>query len=95
MFNKRVHLLVKRILIADARHGRTQFLNCVGAVDGKYIRIKMPSGNVRLFYSCKHFSILLSTSVDTDCCFIAVAVGADGKSGDSNVFKNSLEGSWS
>jgi hypothetical protein len=72
---------------ANDFHGRTQFPNCVGAVDGKHVRIKMPSGS--LFCNYKHFSILLSALVDAYYCFIAVAVVAIGKSSDSNVFKNS------
>jgi hypothetical protein len=75
-----------RVNIADDLHGRTQFPICVGAVDGQHIRIKMPSGSGSLFYNCKHFSILLLALVAADCCFIAVDVGAVGKSGDSNVF---------
>ena len=59
-------------------------------VDGKHIRIKIPSGRGSVFCNYKHFcSILLLALIDANCCFIAVAVVANGKSGDSYVFKNS------
>jgi hypothetical protein len=66
--------------IANDFYRRTQFPKCIGAVDGKHVRIKMPSGSGSLFYNYKHFSILLFALVD------AVDVGAVGKSSDSNFF---------
>jgi hypothetical protein len=61
---------------ANDFHGRTHFPNCVGAVDGKHVRIKMPSGSGSLFYNHKHFSVLLWALVHADYCFIAVAIGS-------------------
>ena len=73
--------------IANDFYGRTQFLNCIGAVDGKHIRITMPSESESLFYNYKHFfSILLLASVDADYCFITVAVVANGKYSDYFFF---------
>jgi hypothetical protein len=47
----------------------------------------MSTGSGSLFYNYKHFfSILLLALVDANYCFIAVDVGAVGKTGDSNVF---------
>jgi hypothetical protein len=72
---------------------RTQFPNWIGVVDGKHVRIKIPTGSGALFYKYKHFfSILLLASVDANYCFIAVDVGAVGRSSDSNVFKKSIAG---
>jgi len=82
------------VKIANDFYLRTQFPNCIGAVDGKHVRIKMPMGSGSLFYNYKHFfSILLLALVDANYCFIAVDVGAFGKSSDSNVFKKSNIGS--
>jgi hypothetical protein len=76
--------------IANYFYRRTQFPNCIGAVDGKHVRIKMPTRSGSLFYNYKHFfSILLLALVDANYCFITVDVGAIGKSSDSNVFKKS------
>jgi len=76
--------------IANDVYRRKHFVNCIGAVDGKHVRIKIPNGSGPLFYIYKHFfSILLLFLVDANYCFIAVDVGAVGKSSDSIVFKNS------
>ena len=76
------------VKIANDFYRRTQFPNCIGAVDGKHVRIKMPTGSGSLFYNYKHFfSILLLALVDTNYCFIAVDVGAFGKCSDFNIFK--------
>ena len=76
--------------IADVFYRRTQFPNCIGAVDGKHVRIKMLTVCGSLFYNYKYFfSILLLALVDANYCFIAVNIGAVGKSGASNVFQNS------
>jgi len=78
------------VKIANDFYRRTQFPNCIGAVDGKHVRIKMPTGSGSLFYNYKYFfSILLLALVDANYCFIAVNIGAVGKSSDSNVFKKS------
>ena len=75
---------------ANDFYHRKQFPNCIGVVDGTHIRMKMPAETGSLFYNYKHFfSILLLALVDANYCFIAVDVGAAGKSSDSNVFKNS------
>jgi hypothetical protein len=59
-------------------------------MDGKHVRIKMPSGGGSLFYNYKHFfSILPLALVGAKYCFILVDVGAVRKSSNSNVFKNS------
>jgi len=63
--------------IANDFYRRTQFPNCIGAVDGKHVRIKMPTGSGSLFYNYKHFfSILLLALVAANYCFITVDVGA-------------------
>ena len=78
------------IKIANDFYRRTQFPNCIGAVDGKHVRIKMPTDGGSLFYNYKHFfSILFLALVDANYCFIAVDVGTVGKSGDSSICKNS------
>ena len=76
--------------ISNDFYQRTQFPICIGAEDGKHIRIKMPTGSGSLFYNYKRFfSIVLLASVDANYCFIAIDVGAVGKASDSNIFKNS------
>ncbi|XP_069620808.1 netrin-4 isoform X1 [Ranitomeya imitator] len=69
------------------------FPNCVGAVDGKHIRIAKPAGTGSEYYNYKkYFSIVLMAIADANCRFLAVDIGAYGRSNDSQVFKNSPMG---
>ncbi|XP_069620051.1 uncharacterized protein [Ranitomeya imitator] len=69
------------------------FPNCVGAVDGKHIRIAKPAGTGSEYYNYKkYFSIVLMAIADANCRFLAVNIGAYGRSNDSQVFKNSPMG---
>nr|CAI5857448.1 unnamed protein product [Callosobruchus analis] len=66
------------------------FPNCIGAVDGKHIRIVKPINSGSLCYNYKSFfSIVLLAVCDANFCFTYIDVGAFGKFSDSNVFVNS------
>lgn len=76
------------ISISNKFHERTQFPNCVGAVDGKHIRCVNPTNSGSIYYNYKkYFSIILMAVVDSEYCFIHIDVGAYGREGDSTVFK--------
>jgi hypothetical protein len=76
--------------IADQFHQVTDFPNCLGAVDGKHIRIICPpSSGSQYFNYKKYFSIVLLGVADANYCFTAIDVGAYGREGDSIIFKNS------
>lgn len=67
------------------------FPNCIGAIDGKHIRIVQPSDTGSLYYNFKHFfSTVLLAVCDANYCFLYVDVGAYGKSSDSTIFQESL-----
>lgn len=69
---------------------RTNFSHCIGAVDGKHIRMIKPIGTGSQHYNYKYFfSIVLLTVVDSDYKFIYVDVGSFGKDSDSTIFLNS------
>lgn len=75
--------------IANDFEKRANFPHCVGAIDGKHIRITKPTDSGSLYYNYKHFfSILLLGVCDANYKFIFVDVGAYGKSCDSAVFKD-------
>jgi len=67
------------------------FPNCLGAVDGKHIRLIKPTESGSLYYNYKHyFSVVLLAICDSNYLFISVDIGAFGKSSDSSIFKDSL-----
>ncbi|GFW90579.1 uncharacterized protein TNCV_566171 [Trichonephila clavipes] len=52
------------------------FPNCIGAIDGKHVRIKPPKNSGSLFYNYKDYhSVVMLAVVDADCKFTAVDVG--------------------
>jgi len=64
--------------------------NCIGAVDGKHVRIRCPSQSGSLFYNYKkYFSAVLMAVSDANYKFIFVDVGAYGCEGDSSIFQKS------
>ena len=66
------------------------FPNCLGAIDGKHIRIKCPDNSGSKFYSYKKFfSVVLMAVVDANYKFCFIDVGAEGSAGDSGVFGRS------
>lgn len=76
--------------IANGFLQKTNFPNCIGAIDGKHIRIVNPTGGGSIFYNYKNFySIVLLAMCDADYCFTYVNIGTYGKSSDSTIFQNS------
>ncbi|XP_069586529.1 uncharacterized protein [Ranitomeya imitator] len=66
------------------------FPNCIGAVDGKHIRITKPARSGSLFFNYKkYFSTVLMAIAGADCRFLAVDIGAFGRANDSRTFKES------
>ncbi|XP_069820334.1 uncharacterized protein [Dendropsophus ebraccatus] len=66
------------------------FPNCIGAVDGKHIRVKQPprSGSQYFNYK-KFFSVVLIAVVDSTYRFLAIDVGSYGSTGDSRALLRS------
>lgn len=65
------------------------FPNCLGAVDGKHIRIIKPIHSGSDFFNYKkYFSIVLLAMCDSNYCFTYIDVGAYGKFSDSNIFNS-------
>ncbi|XP_040209420.1 protein ALP1-like [Rana temporaria] len=75
---------------AEGYWKHANFPNCVGALDGKHVRIRKPSASGSLFYNYKkYFSIILMAICDASYKFLAVDIGAYGQNNDSRVFKES------
>ncbi|XP_040208470.1 protein ALP1-like [Rana temporaria] len=79
--------------IAAKYHEVTQFPNCVGAIDGKHIRIQKPAHTGSEYFNYKKFfSTILMAIADAQYRFVAVDIGSYGRTNDSRVFKNSVMG---
>lgn len=76
--------------IANGVLQKTNFPNCIGAIDGKHIRIVNPPGGGSICYNYKHFYfIVLLAMCDADYRFTYVKIGSYGKNSDSTIFQNS------
>jgi hypothetical protein len=73
--------------IAKTFWERWQFPNCMGAIDGKHIRIKKPANSGSMYYCYKNFySIGMLAVTDATYKFVTVNVGSYGKDSDAGVF---------
>ncbi|KAM5191432.1 uncharacterized protein ACMZJ9_013619 [Mantella aurantiaca] len=76
--------------ISNAFMEKTQFPNCLGAIDGKHIRMVMPpASGSRYFNSKKKISVVLMAVADANYNLISVDVGSYGSAPDSSVFQHS------
>ncbi|XP_073416328.1 uncharacterized protein [Dendrobates tinctorius] len=79
--------------IAHGFQDMCQFPNCIGALDGKHIRVRKPPNSGSQFYNYKQFfSVMLLVLVDSRYRFVIVDIGAYGRTGDSRVFNSSIMG---
>lgn len=75
--------------IADVFEERCNFPNCVGAVDGKYVRIKPPSGSGAFYYNYKGYnSLVLMAICNANYEFIMCDFGVNGRISDGGVISS-------
>jgi len=75
-------------IISNDFQARANFPHCVGAVDGKHIRVIKPSNSGSMYLNYKdYFSIILLAVVDSEYLFIYVSVKSYGKDCNSSIFK--------
>ena len=67
---------------------RRNLHNVCGALDGKHVAVKCPTGSGSIYYNYKKFySIVLMALVDSQYRFLFVDVGAQGSTSDGGVFR--------
>lgn len=75
--------------IANDFFKRANFPHCLGACDGKHIRIIAPTYSGSMCYNYKgYFSLVLMAICDSNYKFVLIDFGAYGKFGDSAIFQN-------
>lgn len=68
---------------------RWHYPGCVGALDGKHIRMRKPAKSGSYFYNYKgYFSIILMALVNYNYEFIFTDIGAEGAASDGGVWRN-------
>ncbi|CAF4890047.1 unnamed protein product [Pieris macdunnoughi] len=81
----------KWIQTAEGFQKYAQFPNCIGAIDGKHIRVIKPQHSGSLYYNYKnYFSIVLLAICDVNYKFLYLDIGAYGKCSDSSIYKDSV-----
>ena len=77
--------------IANGFEIKANFPHCLGAVDGKHIRVVKPDQSGSMYFNYKdYFSFVLLAVVDAEYRFIFVSIGSYGKECDSLIFKETL-----
>lgn len=75
-------------IISAGFERNANFPHCIGAIDGKHIRVIRPADSGSLYYNYKlYYSIVLLAVYDANYTFTYIDVGAYGKSSDSSIFK--------
>ncbi|KAI8441108.1 hypothetical protein MSG28_009370, partial [Choristoneura fumiferana] len=74
---------------------KTNFPNCMGALDGKHIRICCPAHSGSLFYNYKGYnSIVLLALVDSKYRFVYVDIGSVRAGTQSGRYSDSIKEAW-
>ncbi|CAH2013705.1 unnamed protein product [Acanthoscelides obtectus] len=79
------------LVVARGFETKWQFPHCLGAIDGKHIKIESPINSGSEFYNYKHnFSIILLAVADSEYNFLFADAGTHGRMNDAGVFNDSI-----
>ena len=79
------------ISIAEGFERKWQFPHCLGAVDGKHVRIVPPANSGSYYFNYKGtHSIVLMAIANANCEFIYCDVGTNGRVSDGGVISNTV-----
>jgi hypothetical protein len=71
-------------------HSIWNFPQCLGAIDGKHVRIICPAHAETKYFNCKsYYSILLPEEADATCEFTIIDVGGYDMQSDRDTFRSS------
>lgn len=73
--------------IAESFYEKRRFPNCLGAIDGRHIRIQKPAGSGTAYYNYKKFySMVLQAHVDADYRYVTIDICRNGSQNDASIF---------
>lgn len=76
--------------IAEDFYNIWNFPHCIGAIDGKHVRVLCPKNSGSMFFNYKKFfSIVLQGVADASYKFITIDIGGYGKQSDGGTFQAS------
>lgn len=77
--------------IASDFEVKWQFPHCLGAIDGKHVRIIPPPGSGSFYFNYKNtHSIVLMAIAKANCEFIYCDIGTNGRVSDGGVINNTM-----
>lgn len=79
------------LVVANGFENTWQFPHCLGALDGKHVKLQAPISSGSEFFNYKHnFSIILLALADSEYNFLFADIGTHGRMSDGGVFNDSL-----
>lgn len=91
IWNYQIHLTSGKE-VSNGFQTKVDFPHCIGAVDGKHIRVQKPENSGSVYFNYKEYVLLLLLAfvVDSEYRFVYVSIGSYGKHCASSIFKATM-----